>query len=139
MAKRQENKGAYARLSNKARLQIIDELLIAPKRAQKAFYESDEFPRLISLFKRAARRQGGLDQDAINYGLGRPYPFTADEFRTTFEAVMDLAPGETQATRPNGFLRLTKAYEGLEFSVLIGQGSIYQVHPLQKPKKLEVA
>ena len=105
------------------------EKIFGPARQRKALYDAPEFKTLIQTFRDVVARDGVIDQESVKYAKDSAYPFTADEFRMAFEAVMENAPDEAKNGRAEtgDFPVVSKHYEGLEFSVLIGQGSVYFV------------
>ena len=122
-------------ISEKQALKIAEKIVFGPMRERRAFFESEGFDRLMTQFHDAARI-APLDQEDLAYGRRTRLPFTADQFRMAVEVVMECAPGETveDKTETGGFPRATKHYKGLDFIVLIGQGSRYIVQQPQPPK-----
>lgn len=114
------------RLSGANLAAAVEAAVLGPARECEAFFESPAFETLMGQFRSATRR-GVVEQEAVVYAH-RSFPFTADDFRRAFESVMAHAPGAPrQETTPSDFTRLTKTYRGLDFSVLIGQGSTYSI------------
>ena len=112
----------------------IAEKIFAPAREKKALFEAPTFKTLMQTFKDIVAREEVIDQETVKYAKDGRYPFTAEEFRMAFEAVMDHAPGEElfSRTEDGDFPILTKSYEGMEFSVLLGQGSTYYISAKEK-------
>lgn len=120
-------------LTTAQRASLAEEFL-RPARERKALYNAPEFKTLMQTFRDVVAREEVIDQEAVKYAKKGRYPFTADEFQKAFEAVMENAPGDEQVrrTESGNFPVIYKNYEGLEFSVLIGQGSVYFVSAEEK-------
>lgn len=90
-----------------------------------SFFGSPEFSTLITAFK-ALTEAGMLNHQEIKYGKAGAYPFSAEEFRNAFEAVMKRPPGELhKVVLENGFTSVTKEYEGMIFMALTGPEPLY--------------
>lgn len=105
---------------------VFERVVAGPDRARRAFFESEPFDRLIDLFRAEVERRGAIDLDQVVYDRSGAYPFTADEFRQAFESVTTCVSDEHE-DRSGLFPVYVTAYKGLEFAVMIGQGSAYIV------------
>lgn len=123
----------FSNLTHDQKVAIAEKVLFGPLRAKRAFFESPEFETLMEKFH-VAVKGGVIDQEDLKY-CKTPGPFTADEFQKAFEAVMECAPGaeREERTETGNFPVLTKTYRGLDFKVLLGQGSTYFISETAAP------
>lgn len=103
---------------------VFEKVVAGPDRARRSFFESAPFNRLMDLFRAEVEKRGVIDQESVIYDRSGAYPFTADEFRHAFESVTTCVTNEREDLS-GPFPVYVTAYKGLEFSVMIGQGSAY--------------
>ncbi len=100
------------------------------RRAQsrRDFITSSRFSELMDEFRRVVDGGNIISQEAVNCELVK-YPFTKDEFRDAVESVFENHPPEEVTREGGSFPVLATNYKGLGFSVMIGQGSSYDIGP----------
>ena len=100
-------------------------LFVEPAREARAFFETPAFGELIAAFK-SATETGVVNYQDLKYAAKGAYPFSAADFKKTFDAVMIGAPGKPWRTvLVNDFMSVTKEYEGMVFKALTGTEPLY--------------
>lgn len=91
-----------------------------------AFFESDEFNRLMHVFNDHATNKGAICQERLKYAdvYNETYAFTADEFGKVCDALFAAREDDLRHVGQSAPV-FELDYQGLTFGLSIGQGSSY--------------
>ncbi|GEM_PF-4062308 len=95
-------------------------------RVRRDFINTPRFSELMTEFNRIVSGGDVVTSERVAY-FSQEYPFTKEEFRDAVESVFENYPPEEVTREGWSFPVLATNYKGLGFSVMIGQGSSYDI------------